>query len=64
MKRNQKLNHCKTLLRCTAIQNTKKGYEKCCNWLRGKGKSTNHYKVQCDAQATTGIYQTAKTGSG
>ena len=36
------------------MQNTKKGQEKCCTWLRGKGKSTNHYKVQCDALATTG----------
>ena len=36
------------------MQNTKKGQEKCCKWLRGKGKSTNHYKVQCDTQATTG----------
>ena len=25
-----------------------------CEWLRGKGKSTNHYKVRCDLQATTG----------
>ena len=51
MKSNQKFNHCKN---CTAMHNTKKGKEKCCKWLRGKGKSTNHYKVQCDAQATTG----------
>ena len=46
MKKNQKLNHCKTLLQCTAIKNNKKGQEKCSNWLRGKRKSTNHkYKV-------------------
>ena len=51
MKRNQKLPHCKN---CTAMQNTKKGQEKFCKWLRGKGKSTNHYKVQCDTQTTTG----------
>ena len=36
------------------MQNTKKGQEKCCKWLRGKGKSRNHYKVKCDAQATAG----------
>ena len=36
------------------MHNTKKGQEKCCKWLRGKGKSTNHYKVQCDTQTTTG----------
>ena len=29
-------------------------------WLRGKGKSTNQYKVQCDAQTRTGT----KRGSG
>ena len=51
MKRNQKRNHCKN---CTTMQNTKKGQEKCCKWLRGKGKSTNDCKVQCDAQAMTG----------
>ena len=32
-----------------------KGWENRCKWLRGKSKSTNHYKVQCDAQATAGI---------
>ena len=36
------------------MHNTKKGQEKCCKWLRGKGKSTNHYKVQCDAQTPAG----------
>ena len=36
------------------MQNTKKGQEKCCKWLRGIGKSMNHCKVQCDAQATIG----------
>ena len=51
MKRNQKLRHCKN---CTAMHNTKKGQEKCSKWLRGKGKSTNHYKVQCDTKTTTG----------
>ena len=51
VKRNQNLDHCKN---CTAMQNTKKGQEKCCKWLRGIGKSMNHYKVQCDAQATIG----------
>ena len=51
MKSNQKHNHCKNF---TAMQNTKKGQEKCCKWLRGKDKSRNHCKVKCDAQATTG----------
>ena len=50
MKSNQKHNHCKNF---TAMQNPKKGYEKCCKWLRGKDKSINHYKIQCDAQART-----------
>ena len=35
------------------MQNTKKGLEKCCKWLRDRGKSTNHYKVQCDVQTRT-----------
>ena len=33
------------------MQNTEKGQEKHCKWLRGKGQSTKHYKVQYDAQA-------------
>ena len=36
------------------MQNTKKGWEKCCKWLRGKGQSIKHYKVQYDAQTRTG----------
>ena len=47
MKSNQKPNHWKN---CTAMQNTKKGQERYCKSIRGKEKSTNHYKVQCDAQ--------------
>ena len=35
------------------MQNTE-GYESYREWLGGKGKSTNHYKVQCDVQARTG----------
>ena len=32
-------------------------------WLRGKGGSTNRYKVQCDAQARTGTKRCSeKTG--
>ena len=27
------------------MQNTKIDQKMCCNWLRGKDKSTNHYKV-------------------
>ena len=42
MKKNQKLNNCKN---CTRMQNTKIDLKMCCNWLRGKDKSTNHYKV-------------------
>ena len=64
MKRNQKPNHCKN---CTAMQNTKKGQERYCKWLRGKSKekSTNRCKVQCDAQARTGTKRfSAKTGQG
>ena len=34
------------------MQNTE-GQEKYCEWPR-RGKSTNHYKVQCDVQARTG----------
>ena len=34
------------------MQNTE-GQERCREWLGGKGKSTNHYKVQRDAQART-----------
>ena len=44
------------------MQNTK-GQERYCKLLRGKGKSTNHYKVECDAQAKTGTKRcSAKTG--
>ena len=59
MKRNLKPNHCKN---CTAAQNTE-GQERYCEWLKGKGKVTNHYKVQCDVQPTTGTKKcSAKTG--
>ena len=27
------------------------GQERYCEWLRGKGKNTSHYKVQRDVQA-------------
>ena len=49
------------------MQNTKKGQERYCKWLRGKSKekSTNRCKVQCDAQARTGTKRfSAKTGQG
>ena len=59
MKRNQKPNHCKN---CTAMQNTKKGQEKCCKWLRDKGKSTNHYIAQCDAQVPKCVLQKQAQG--
>ena len=36
------------------MQNVKKDQERYCTWLADKGKSTNHCKVQCDAQARTG----------
>ena len=32
------------------MQNTEV-QERYCEWLRGKGKSTNHYKVKYDVQA-------------
>ena len=35
------------------MQNTE-GYERYREWLRGKDKSTSHYKVQCAVQARTG----------
>ena len=47
---NQKCGHWK---KCTAMQNTERS-EKQYEWPRTKGKSTNHYKAQCDAQAKTG----------
>ena len=60
MKRNQKPNHCKN---CTAMQNSKKGQERYCKWLRGKGKTTNDCKVPYDAQARPGTKRcSAKTG--
>ena len=48
-----KPNHCKN---CNAMQITEgqEWYHKC---LCGKGKSTNHYKVQCDAKDRTYRYQ-------
>ena len=55
-----KPNHCKN---CNAMQITEglEWYHKC---LCGKGKSANHYKVQCDAKVEhTGIKKrSAKTG--
>ena len=39
------------------------GQEKYCECLRGKGKSTNHYKVRCDTEARTGTERcSAKLG--
>ena len=35
------------------MQNTE-GQERYREWQRGKDKSANHYKVQCDVQARTG----------
>ena len=44
------------------MQNTE-GQERYREWLRGKGKSTNNYKVQCDVQARTGTKRcSAKIG--
>ena len=42
------------------MQNTKKGQEKCCKWL--KGKSTNHYIVKCDAQVPKCVLQKQAQG--
>ena len=36
------------------MQNTE-GQERYRKWLKDKGKSTKHNKVQCDAQARAGI---------
>ena len=45
------------------MQNSKKGQERYCKWLRGKGKTTNDCKVPYDAQARTGTKRcSAKTG--
>ena len=44
------------------MQNTE-DQERYREWLRGKGKSTNHYKVQCDVKARTGTKRcSAKIG--
>ena len=44
------------------MQNTKKGQEKCCKWLRDKGKSTNHYIAKCDAQVKKCVLQKQAQG--
>ena len=44
------------------MQNTE-DQERYREWLRGKGKSTNHCKVQCDVKARTGTKRcSAKIG--
>ena len=43
-KETKNLLNAKTILQCRTLKG-KKDRE----WLRGKGKSINHYKVQCDA---------------
>ena len=44
------------------MQNTKKGQEKGCKWLRDKGKSTNHYIAKCDAQVKKCVLQKQAQG--
>ena len=51
-----------TTAKTTAMQNTE-GWERHREWLRGKDKGTNHYKVQYDVQARTGTKRcSAKIG--
>ena len=49
-------------VKTTTMQNDER-QERYREWLRGKGKSTKHYKVQCDVQARTGTKRcSAKIG--